>query len=83
MEINYVNAKKFFQKHFPKKIETIENHFFSEITNESVDLQGEGVKFIIPSKISDIWTRLEILLGLKLSGHTDILTEASNLKDEI
>ena len=30
----------------------------------------------------DIYTRLEILLGLKLSGHTDTLTEASNLIDE-
>ena len=75
--------KKFPPKGLPKKIETIENHFFSEFTNESVDLQGEGVKIIIPSKISDIWTILVILLGLKLSGHTDILTEAGNLKDEI
>ena len=35
------------------------------------------------SNIIDINTRLEILLGLKLSGHTDTLTEASNLIDEI
>ena len=35
------------------------------------NLQGEGVKIIIPSNIIDIYTRLEILLGLKLSGHTD------------
>ena len=28
-------------------------------------------------------TRLEILLGLNLSGHTDTLTEASNLIDEL
>ena len=47
------------------------------------DLQGEGVKIIIPSNIIDIYTRLEILLGLKLSGHTDTLTEASNLIDEL
>ena len=45
--------------------------------------QGEGVKIIIPSNIIDIYTRLEVLLGLKLSGHTDTLTEASNLIDEL
>ena len=28
-------------------------------------------------------TRLEILLGLKYSGHTDTLTEANNLIDEL
>ena len=31
----------------------------------------------------DIYTRLEILLELNLSGHTDVLTEANNLIDEI
>ena len=46
-------------------------------------LKGRGIeKIIIPSNIIDIYTRLEILLGLKLSGHTDTLTEASNLIDE-
>ena len=45
-------------------------------------LEGQGVeKVIIPSNIIDIYTRFEILLGLKLSGHTDTLTEASNLID--
>ena len=34
------------------------------------NLEGEGVKIIIPSNIIDIYSRLEILLGLKLSGHT-------------
>ena len=47
------------------------------------NLEGEGVKIIIPSSIIDIYTRLEILLGLKLSGHTNTLTEASNLIDEL
>ena len=47
------------------------------------NLQGEGVKVIIPSNTIDIYTRLEVLLGLKLSGHTDTLTEASNLIDEL
>ena len=48
------------------------------------NLQGRGIeKFIIPSNLMDIYTRLEVLLGLKLSGHTDTLTEASNLIDEL
>ena len=48
------------------------------------NLQGRGIeKIIIPSNIIDIYTRLEILLGLKLSGHTGTLTEASNLIDEL
>ena len=35
-------------------------------------LTGHGIeKIIIPSNIVDIYTRLEVLLGLKLSGHTD------------
>ena len=47
-------------------------------------LKGKGIeKNIIASTINDIYTRLEILLGLKLSGHTDTLTEASNLIDEL
>ena len=49
-----------------------------------IDLQGRGIeKIIIPSNIIDIYTRLEILLGLKLSGHIDTLTEASNLIDDL
>ena len=47
------------------------------------NLQGEGLKNIIPTNIIDIYTRLEILLGLKLSGHSDTPTEASNLIDEL
>ena len=47
-------------------------------------MEGQGLeKIIIPSNIIDIYTRLEILLGIKLSGHTDTLTEASKLFDEI
>ena len=52
------------------------------VENSSV-LEGLGIKIIIPNKIFDIYTRLEVLLGLKLSGHTDTLTEASNLIDEL
>ena len=51
--------------------------------NLDTKLDGRRIeKIIIPSNIIDIYTRLEVLLGLKLSGHTDTLTEASNLIDE-
>ena len=78
------SKRKFFlTETLPKLVEEIQNRTFEEITDDSDDLQGEGVKIIIPSNIIDIYTRLEILLGLKLSGHTDTLTEASNLIDEL
>ena len=40
-------------------------------------------KNIIPSNIIDFYTRLEILLGLRLGGHANTLTEASNFIDEL
>ena len=70
--------KTFLTEKLPKLVEEIQNRTFDEI-----DLEGDGVKIIIPSNIIDIYTRLEVLLGLKLSGHTDTLTEASNLIDEL
>ena len=69
------NQKKFFTRLFKQ--------FGNFKKEESDNLQGEGVKIIIPSNVVDIYTRLEILLGLKLSGHTDTLTEATNLGDEL
>ena len=76
--------KIFFTKTLPKLVEDSQNKTFEEITDDSDDLQGEGInKIIIPSNIIDIYTRLEVLLGLKLSGHTNTLTEASNLIDEL
>ena len=80
---NKSKRKTFPTETLPKLVEDIQNKTFEEITNDSDDLQGEGVKIIIPSNIIDIYTRLEILLGLKLSGHTDTLTEANNLIDEL
>ena len=54
------------------------------ITNfKKGNLEGQGVKIIIPSNIIDIYTRLEISLGLKLSSLTNTLREASNLIDEL
>ena len=77
------NRKTIFIITLPKLAEENQNKTFDEITKDSDDLQGERVNFKIPSNIIDIYTRLEISLGLKLSGHTYILTEASNLIDEV
>ena len=76
--------KTFFTITFLKLVEKIENKTLEEIIDSSDnDLEGQGVKIIIPSNINDIYIRLEVLLGLKLSGHIDTLTEASNLIDEL
>ena len=76
--------KTFLTETLPKLGEEFQNRTYEEITLDSDNnLQGEGVKIIIPSSIIDIYTRLKVLLGLKLSGHTDTLTEASNLIDEL
>ena len=40
-------------------------------------------KIIIPSNIINIYCGPEILLELRLSGHSDTLTEASNLIDKL
>ena len=74
--------KTFSTKILPKLVEQFQNITFDEITNDSDDLQGKGVKIIIPSNIIDIYSRLEVILGLNLSGHTNTLSEASNLIDE-
>ena len=56
----------------------------SRILNLDTKLKGKGVeKIFIPSNIIDIYTRLENLLGLKLSGHTDTLAEASTFIDDL
>ena len=67
----------------PKEITIFQNATLPPSENFSDDLQGEGVKTIIPSNIIGIYTRLETLLGLKISGHTNTLAEASNLLDEL
>ena len=69
-----------FENYKPKSGETKSGRYNYSKTN----LKGHGVeKFIIPSNKIDIYTRLGILLGLKITGHTDILTEAQNLIDEL
>ena len=77
------NRKNLFTITLPKTVEEIQNKTFDEITDDSDDLQGEGVNIILPCNIIDIYTRLEILLRLKLSAHTDTSTEAGNLIDEL
>ena len=77
------NRKTFLTITLPKLVDEIQNRTFEEITADSDDFQGEGVKIIIPSNIIDIYTRLEVLPGLKISGHSDNLTEASNIIDEL
>ena len=72
------DTKTFFTIQLPKLAQEIQNKTFYEI-----DLQGEGVKIIRPSNINDIYSRLEKLLGIKLSRYTDTLTEANNLSDEL
>ena len=48
------------------------------------DLEGNGTKtIVVPSDSDEIWTRLQVLLGLKLAGHTDTLIEASQLLDAL
>ena len=71
---------------FPKATARFRNPTLPAIENiedVSDDLQGKGVKIMIPSNIIDIYIRLEILLGLKLSSHNDTLTEAGNFVDEV
>ena len=77
------NRRTFFKITLAKLVEELQNRTFDENTYDCDDVQGDGVKIIIPSNIIDIYSRLEILLGLKLSGHTDTLAEASNLIDEV
>ena len=56
---------------------------FKDHVNEA-NLFAQGIeKNIIPSYVNDIFTRLEIILGLNLSGHTNTLTEAAYLIDEL
>ena len=75
--------RTFFTITLPKLVEEIQNKTFDENTSDSFDLQGIGVKILIPSNIIDIYTRLGTLLSLKLSGHSDTLLEASNLINDI
>ena len=70
----------------PKAIDRIRNPSLpaNENVEVSSDLHGEGIeRIIIPFNIIDIYSRSEILIAIKLSGHTDTLPEASTPFDEI
>ena len=65
MEINHQTSKlkKFLFKDLPQKIAEIRSKTLNEV--DSDDLEGWGFeKIIIRSNIIDIYTRLEVLLGL-------------------
>ena len=53
------------------------------IEDEPSATKREEMKTITATNFIDFWTRLEVLLGLKLSGHTNTQTEASSLLDEV
>ena len=77
------NRKTFSTITLPILVEEIQIKTFDEITDNSDDLHGEGVKIDVPSNIIDENTKLEVLLGLKLSSQTDTPTEASNQIHEL
>ena len=54
-----------------------------EIQDESDDIKSEMLEIFINSNIIEDWTRVDVLQRLKLSSHTDTLTEASNLKSDL
>ena len=77
-----------FKKHdLTKPVDKILNTHLALLVDEGEEdsnvLEGEGMKTIIPSNLIDNYTRLEVLVGLKLSSHIDTLTEVSNLIDEL
>ena len=75
-----------FEKYKPVRGETKSGRYTQSknLFRNANNLEGKEIeKIIIPSNIIDNYTRLEVLLGINLSGHTDNLTEASNLMDEL
>ena len=60
-----------------------ENDILKNPNPPTRDSIGEKMKILIPWNIIDFWTRLEVLLGSKLSGHNVGLTEGSNLLEEL
>ena len=70
--------KTFFTITLPKLVEEIQNKTFDEITDDLGDLEGQGIKIIIPSNIFDIYTRLEVLLGLKLIKINEVKFKTNN-----
>ena len=63
----------YFEIRHPRSVDEIK----TSIADRSDDSQGEGMETDTPSIIIDIWITLKNLLG-----HTDVLTEASNLIED-
>ena len=71
------SGRSFFIKH------NFDNDFKKLLNPTAGELERPELKTIIPSKYFDIWTSLEVLPGLKLSGHNNTLTEASKRIDNL
>ena len=70
------NRKIFLTITLPNLVDEIENKTLDEF-----DLEGRGIQKInIPSNIFDIYTRLEILLGLERSGHSKTLKSIKRIR---
>ena len=83
-------TKKYDREHTKGQISRCDKQIKNDLNKDvrrSLNLgtkhEGNGFeKSIIPSNIYHIFTRLELLLRVKLYGHTDNETEASNLIDD-
>ena len=73
--------KAFLLTGLPKKVADFQSRILNK--KQSDDLKGEGMKIIILLNNIDNYLRLEVLLGLKLSGLTNTPKNASNLTDEL
>ena len=84
--LNYRNYKPQRRK-ISGRSNDIKRHLVSDVktilTETAGEIEGQGMKIIINSNIIDIWTKLKVLLEVTLSGHSDTLTEGSNLIGEL
>ena len=84
MKDAFYNSPKTFSETLNSVLPETEKIEDSNERISDIDLEGPGIEdVIIPSNIIDIYTRSEVFLGLDLSGHTNTLTEGSNLIDEL
>ena len=94
-EINYnpdgdreSKRQKYIKNKLESRVEKILNPPITAITSgesdeyESLERNGT-ITIVVPSDSDEIWTRLQVLLGLKLAGHIDTLIEASQLLDAL
>ena len=74
-----------FKKNWKKLEKDVDGYLITSVENDKEydSFRGAGLVIIIQSNLIDIYTRSEVLPELWLSGHTDTLTEASNLIEEV